>query len=181
MFSLPLFGAISSLGDRLLFEIDNTFYAQRQMEIYQLVKDNFNSLNASAAIDNTKWKAVLDGYINEMVIYSETQRLGSFSPSERVIEENLRKIANRIEKSSKLKSRAHHLRIEKIDLMTAIVSYLQLHSYLASKASVGNSEDEKLNFEKKKWFKTIKKGYSIRKFDGADQYKKLIPVVEGSL
>ena len=78
---IPLcYGA--TLGDRLLLEINNYSYTQRQLEAHMLVKKNIEARYQTGELFNqNNWRDLLNTFQQDMLILLEIERYGWYDPS----------------------------------------------------------------------------------------------------
>lgn len=164
-FFSPTF-SFATIGDRLLLEINQHTFTQRELEIHMAIKSlalkpgsNFLDIN------ETNWLKNLALFKKDMIIFQETRRLGRFQPSEERIQEIAVKVRNQLKNNKKWQSFSRRLGIERLTFLRSISNLIQIEEYRRLKET---SKD-------KNWLIELENKYVIRTFRNAKTFKKISP------
>ena len=116
------------------------------------------------------WQDIVEHFVNQMIIHQEAQRLSSFVPPKKALEETTANFYKGIGLSPMYKSEIARLSIDEKVLNQNLLLILRVAAFKASKL---NQEQLKSPETKDDWFKQLKKNAFIRLYANANSYKTL--------
>jgi hypothetical protein len=172
-------GSKKSIGDRVVVEINNIVYTQRQLEVYITVKESLKSAQSSEIrfVNASSWPVFLEEFKQDMIIEQEAQRLASFNPTERMILKAEEIYRNKIENNIELREAMLKLDIDKNTLIRTIPSALRIEAFRRSKEKRTDELKEKevasglVSGPKQQWLIELEQRAVVRFFDGATSYE----------
>jgi len=167
---------LAKIGDRILLEINNSFYTQRQMESYLFLKDFVRGeyKGKTNHMNQDNWKPRLESYLYDMLIHQDTQRMGSFFPNDKSISGAMNAIKAEAKKSPEFFGRMKFLGVDGKNLRRVVAQILQVEGYRRSKSLDSKSAPSKrraLN-----WATDLRKKFVIRHFDGSKKFEELTAI-----
>ncbi|MEZ4742485.1 MAG: hypothetical protein R3B45_08565 [Bdellovibrionota bacterium] len=179
-FSLYSFQAIGNsnppLGDRVLAEINNTFYTQWQLEGYFLIKKALDNtpINEKSLQRKESWQKDLDIFLFDMLIHQDTQKMGSFFPNDQSIDKNLEKIKKLSSTNIYFRDALQVLGLNNKTLKQTTITVIQVKSYKQNK-NIGIEKDDSIG-KTPAWKSDLKKKYIIRRFKDSQNYYPLLSI-----
>ena len=175
-FLIPSVAKSGQLGDRVLVEIGSAFFSQHQLECYILIKAALSEKGWKAEIalpTAANWEKYLDMFVLDMAIQQESQRLGSFFPSDEAVNRAIEKIQKLEKVDLAFGTAVDNLRIEKRVLVRTIAMALQVSAYGAGK--LGEVEAGGNSAKQKAWQEDLLNKFVIRILDGSKIYRQIHP------
>src|SRR5690606_35170412 len=123
----------AQLGDRLVIAINDTPYTQRQIEMYITIKESLRKSDNVRLIQPSDWADVVDVFTEDMIIFQESLRLGSFEPADPLVGRFLSAVKDKISQDRKFGAELKRLGVEEPDLRSALQTVLRIDSYRRSK------------------------------------------------
>jgi hypothetical protein len=162
-----------------LIEIGSAFFSQYQMECYFLIKSGLSDKDWKVEYEtpgSANWEKVLTRFVLDMAIQQESQRLGSFFPSDEAVTRAIEKI-HILEKNDKsFGSLTRHLQIENRALVRTVATVLQVAAYRAGK--VGEQDVAASSPKQRAWQEDLLLKFVIRYFDGSKTYQQIEPILD---
>lgn len=167
------------LLDRIIVEINSIAYTQRHIELFVSVFDSIsNSPDQKVRIaDEKNWTSILTQFQNFMLIEQEAHRLGSYLPSNNMIEKGHDIYKDRYVSDENLKLNSNRLHASESSIKKSIISVLRVASFLRSKQNRGstqlNSDTEFQEFASSPWFSSLQDRAIIRYMDEGKTFKTI--------
>ncbi|NRA44025.1 MAG: hypothetical protein HRU09_03605 [Oligoflexales bacterium] len=159
-------GSGQELGDRLLMDINHYTFSQRQMEVYLLIKSLiYKTGKQKAKLNQDNWLPSIEKFREDMIIYLETKRLGRFQPPDDKVQSIARDLERKIYKSTVIRADASRLGLDRLTLLRAVASVVQVEEYRKLK-SMGQEPS---------WIKALEPKYVVRLFKGSHRYQSINP------
>jgi hypothetical protein len=154
----------TTVGDRVLLEIENFYFSQRQMEVYYFTKHlALMDQGDRVAINEKNWSLLLNNYIEDMLIYQETQKIGSFFPSEKMVSSVKLKLFDLSKNDSKVRDEMRKLELSMKEISAVSAIALQVASF----------RQNKFKNKSNNWVDELKKKYVVRLFKGSQKFVPL--------
>jgi len=168
------------LLDRLVVEVNSVTYTQRQVELFYGV---FQAISLEDSKDFTgispaNWSRVLQEYIRFMLIEQEAHRLGSYFPSNNMIEKATEVFLLKKQRDPEIAKLVTRLFADRKSIRQSIVSVLRVASFLRSKmrrAGTDSKTDKKmwLDFAEQEWFQQLMQRAIIRYLSDGQRYREI--------
>ncbi len=178
LFLIALFFLLSSveLGNRVVLQIGNQVYTQRQVEIYNFVEVIF-SFDASqqgelshlsySEVSDKNWGSILNYFLDRMVLNQEAERLGSYEPLENIVSKAIQVYSEKIKENRNIQSYVEHLKIEEHEIKKALIVILRVKSFDQSQKRMKSVDQADPLLEE------LKMKYLVRFFENAKSWKKI--------
>ncbi len=162
------------LGNRMILQVNNFSYTQREIEIHFLIKTAIKPLFLDkedfSLINEKNWEKQLDQFKNDMIVFIESQKLGKFQPTEEKINEAKIAARNAFEADPKLKKIKEHLDVSSELITKFIVILLQVDDFKISRRSLS---DRVSFYRAERWFQELEGRYVTRFFYGTSEYQPI--------
>ncbi len=175
-------GKTQVVGDRMIIEVNNTSYTQRQVELYSLVKQLVTKDDADIILpDESTWEAILDAFEQDVVVELEALRLGSFNPSDASVEKVKDILLQKLKVSKNASAAATKLRVDDKTLARALTSVMRVESFSRNKRKQATLMNSVLADERApeaaagEWLKDLKARAVSRYFKSARRYIAISP------
>jgi hypothetical protein len=171
-----LLSSPSVLGDRVLFEIDNNYFTQRQLEIHILVKEALRKRglgDSFGLVSEKTWSQARETFIVDMLIHHEVQRFGSFLPTPDLTSKTLDYITKKNGKDRAYQAGVRRLGVQKEDLLTAVTNILQIEAYKKNKQGPGLQTEAGATYPP--WIEEIRARVVVRDLKGSEAYQSIQP------
>ena len=168
---LPVQNSVFSatVGDRLIIELNQYGFTQRQMEVYLLFRSVLSPGGVSKPwlVGENNWQESVQEFRNDMMIFLETRRLGRFQPQNLRIQQANQKALAAADKDAAITGAFKRLGIDRWTSLRTIVKVMQVDEYRRLKDSSGD----------KSWLYEIEKKYVVRRFNGTGQWLPIQPTL----
>lgn len=154
-----------TLGDRLLLEINDYSYTQRQLEAHFLVQETIWSDYEKEIINARDWVKLLNIFREDMLILLEAERYGWHRPTERDIELARQNI---LKNQTRIQSEFIRLGIDKDMLTDIIIANLKINSYRKNQKSESKGK-------KPEWLLKLERKSFIRFYRDSSTYFPIFP------
>ncbi len=165
---LALCSSAYTLGDRLLLQINNHSYTQRQLEAHTLVREALRIMrqpdNASI-ISAQKWRDLLDLFREDMLILLELERYDRYRPDPEDIDAARRYV---LQKHTLMQAEFVRLGIDNSMLTELIVVNLKINSYR-------RGHEKKTAATKPRWLQKIEQRNFVRFYRGSSIWMPISP------
>ena len=127
----------AALVDRVVIEVNSIAYTQRQIELFIAVFDAIsNEMEQNVrTVGPSNWQEVLNQFESFMLVEQEAHRLGSYLPSNNMIEKGFEIYQEKVKKDAALKEIAERLKANEKSVKKSIISVLRVAAFLRSKQS----------------------------------------------
>lgn len=176
-FFVPAAG-FAQLGDRLIIAINDSPYTQRQIETHISVKESLRKGDQVRLIRPDDWASAVDVFTEDMIIFQESLRLGSFEPADQLVDRFVGAVQERLAADKGFAANIKRLGVNERELRGALEAVLRIESFRKSKdrqdelaGQVRSTVDE----GKESWFADLEQRAVIRLFKDAKIYKKIEP------
>lgn len=171
------------LGDRIIIEVNNTPYTQRQMELYSLVKQLLLPNDRPLVLANADtWEGILNDFEDDVVVELEALRLGSFNPSDAAVAKAEEVLNKKITASADARAAREKLKMDRKTSMRVLTSVMRVEAFARSKQkqtslmnSVLSEEDAPPVTSSGDWRKDLKARAVSRYFKDAKSYVSISP------
>lgn len=166
------------VGDRILFEIDNKFYSQRQMEIFLLVRSGMefsHSAKKFKIVTAENWEDAKTNFEIDMKILKEATRLGSYNPSEDMVQKNVEKLLQRSRQLPAFVEKYNVLGVNTQEIYNYVGYYLQIDGYQKAKSNSLEFIESDVGNEGNIWLSKIKNKFLTRWLSGSEKYLMISP------
>lgn len=162
-----------TLGDRLLLQINNHSYTQRQLEAHTLIREALQvaqQSDAATIISTQRWRSLLDLFREDMLILLELERYDRYRPSSEDVE-----LAKRYVLQKQVVQQAEFVRLAIDDNMFTelIVVNLKINSYRRAQA-------KKTTATKPRWLQKLEQRNFVRFYRGSSMWMPIYPQPRGS-
>ncbi len=167
------------LGDRILFEINNSYFTQRQLEVYLLIKEALRKRAPGqnvTVVSKKTWQAAMKSFETDMLIQQEVQKFGSFLPSKEISDKTIALVERRNQNDSVFQNAKKRLAISRENMVWAVSTILQIQAFRKNK-NRGEKYTRQANRNQPAWLEELRLRMVIRKFKGADTYVQIVPAV----
>lgn len=175
-------GWSASIADRLVLEVDNTSYSQRQFELYVVLRSALYGEDASKIVFVTEknWAEQLEFFRLDMLVEQEAQRLSTAPPGKRVIDAGVEVVKGKIERSPRFKEFLARMDADDAVVRRTLTSVLRVKSFLVSRgrqygADVSRVEEKAEVDRSADWFIRLEQRTPFRIFEGARRYEAIDP------
>ena len=166
---LALCSSAFTLGDRLLLQINNHSYTQRQLEAHTLVREALRVAHqyddAAAIISAQKWRDLLDLFREDMLILLELERYDRYRPNPQDIEAAKHYV---LQKQDLMRPEFVRLGIDNSMLNELIVVNLKINTYR-------QAQDKKTATTKPRWLQKIEQRNFVRFYRGSSIWMPISP------
>ena len=179
---LWLFASVShaKIGDRLIITINDTPYTQRQIEMYMTIKESLRKSDRVRLIRPVEWSVAVDVFTQDMIIFQESLRLGSFQPADQVVDRFAGAVEQKIASDDHFRENLKRLGVGSRDVRGALETVLRIDSFRKSKDRqdelAGEIRDKSAR-GKKSWFIDLEERAVIRLFREGKIYKSISPTL----
>ena len=160
----------ATVGDRLIIELNQYGFTQRQMEVYLLFRSVLSPGGGESKpwlVGESNWQESVQEFRNDMMIFLETRRLGRFQPQNLRIQQANQKALAAADKDAAITGAFKRLGIDRWTSLRTIVKVMQVDEYRRLKDSSGD----------KSWLYEIEKKYVVRRFNGTGQWLPIQPTL----
>lgn len=163
------------LGDRLIVEINNKSYTQRQVEVYMTIKETIKTSGYKniKLIEKNTWNDFLEEFVFDMLIDQKARILNSFNPTNIMIQKTIKIFETKKAKNKNLLKKITALSINKLTLLHVIPSVLRVETFRRNKAKKAGFKF-KMSI-KPEWIINLRNKAIIRYYKGAKIYKQIHP------
>jgi len=157
-----------TLGDRLLLQINNHSYTQRQLEAHTLVREALRVVqqyDAAAIISAQGWRGLLDLFREDMLILLELERYDRYRPSPEDVETAKRYV---LQKQTALQAEFVRLGIDDNMFTELIVVNLKINSYRRTQA-------KKTAATKPRWLQKLEQRNFVRFYRSSSIWMPIYP------
>ena len=166
---LALFCSAYQLGDRLLLQINNASYTQRQLEAHTLIREALRVMPVSPeqlVISAQLWRDLLDKFREDMLILLELERFDRYRPSEADIDTARRYV---MQKQAELQADFVRLGIDD-DMLTELLAVnLKINAYRRAQ------EQKTTTTTKPRWLQKIEQRNFVRFYRGSSLWMPIHP------
>ena len=166
--TLALFCSAYQLGDRLLLQINNVSYTQRQLEAHTLIREALQVTRPSTerlVISAQVWRGLLEKFREDMLILLELERYDRYRPSEADIDTARRYV---MQHQEKLQADFVRLGIDD-DMLTELVAVnLKINFYR-------RAQEQKTTTTKPRWLQKIEQRNFVRFYRGSSLWSPIHP------
>jgi hypothetical protein len=172
-FSSPVTAQI--LGNRLILDINNISFTQRELEVYILVRkilDHQVNMQENYRMKQELWVPSLEDFKNDMLMVMESERLRQSRGSE----QERQKLYAEVETATQnnfIQGYIILLGINSQDLKAAVDKYMLTLALKKNPEIYGKNNKQKISFEE--WISQLEKSYFLHFFNEADIYKPITP------
>ena len=163
--SVSILCSAYTLGDRLLLEINDYSYTQRQLEAHFLVQKTIWSSYQNEIINARDWVRLLNTFREDMLILLEVERYGWYKPTDQDIELAQQNI---LKNQMHIQSEFIRLDIDKDMLTDIIVANLKINLYRKNQK---NESAEK----KPVWLIKLERKSFVRFYRDSSTYFPIFP------
>lgn len=162
-------GYSATVGDRLIIELNQYGFTQRQMEVYLLFRSVLSPRGEYKPwlVGTQNWEESVQAFRDDMMIFLETRRLGRFQPQNVSIQQANQKALAEADRSLAVSGTFKRLGIDRWTSLRTIVKVMQVDKYRRLKNSSGD----------KTWLYEIEKKYVVRRFNGTGQWLSIQPTL----
>lgn len=168
----------ATLADRLVLEVDNTSYSQRQFELYTVLRSALYVEDAAKItfVTEKNWTEQLDLFRLDMLVAQEAQRLSTALPGKRVIDAAAEVVQRKIKRNPRLKEFLLRMKADDTVVRRALSSILRVKSFLLSRERQYGADlsrvEEKADLDRNAdWFQRLEQRTPHRIFEGAHRYQ----------
>lgn len=165
---IALFCCAYTLGDRLLLEINNHSYTQRQLEAHMLVRNalRIDQPPPEQAISvAAQWRTLLDTFREDMLILLELERYDRYPPSAAEVAKAQLFVLQRL---SRARGELTRLGIDAAMLTELVIANLKIAAYR-------NSRERKTAATKPRWLQKIEQKSFVRFYRGSSIWQPIHP------
>jgi len=174
-------GVAAQISDRLVLEINNTPYTQRQVEIYSLVKAALDAKPGTtvAVTDAKNWQDHLEGFRRDMLIEQEASRLGGFNTTEQMQQKAAEIYVQKTAGNAAVKAAAERLALSPAGVARILATVLRVEGLRRSKQrqdainDSSTTRQQRQNSEDTAWLDDLANRASIRYYKGALSYETI--------
>lgn len=162
-----------TLGDRLLLQINNHSYTQRQLEAHTLIREALRVVQQSDAatiISTQRWRSLLDLFREDMLILLELERYDRYRPSSEDVELAKRYV---LQKQAVQQAEFVRLGIDENMFTELIVVNLKINSYR-------RAQEKKTTATKPRWLQKLEQRNFVRFYRGSSMWMPIYPQQRGS-
>ena len=166
-FVLAVFCSAYQLGDRLLLQINNVSYTQRQLEAHTLIREALQVTQPSTerlVISAQVWRDLLDKFREDMLILLELERYDRYRPSETDIDTARRYV---MQQQAKLQADFVRLGIDDNMLTELLAVNLKINAYRRAQ--------EQKTTAKPRWLHKIEQRNFVRFYRGSSLWMPIQP------
>lgn len=174
----------ATIADRLVLEVDNTSYSQRQFELYVALRSALYGEDASkiVLVSEKNWSEQLEFFRLDMLVEQEAQRLSTAPPGKRVVDAGVEVVKRKIDRSQQFKDYLVHMNADDAVVRRTLTSVLRVKSFLVSRgrqygADVSRVEEKAEVDRTADWFIRLEQRTPFRIFEGARRYQAIDPKV----
>ncbi len=153
-----------TLGDRLLLQVNDRSFTQRQLEAHILVREALRVTPQPAAISAQRWRALLDTFREDMLILSELERYDRYLPRAADIETAEHYV---LQKRTALQADFVRLGIDDDMLRKLIVTNLKINSYRRVQSKNTTTATS--------WLRKIERRNAVRFYRGSSLWMPIHP------
>ncbi len=168
IYVLALGNSAYTLGDRLLLQINNDSYTQRQLEAHTLVREALRVVRqpeTAAIISASRWRDWLDMFREDMLILLELERYDRYRPSPADIAAARRYV---LQKHALMQADFVRLGIEDSTLTELIVVNLKINFYRRAR-------DKKTAVQRPRWLQKMEQRHFVRFYRGSSIWMPIYP------
>ena len=157
-----------TLGDRLLLQINNRSYTQRQLEAHMLVREALRitpQLADAPVISAQRWRDLLEMFREDMLILLELERYDRYRPNTADVEAARHYV---LQKHALLQADLVRLGIDNEMLTELIVVNLKINSYR-------RAQDKNTTTTKPRWLQRIEQRNFVRFYRGSSLWMPIMP------
>ena len=169
--SLAVWCSAYTLGDRLLLQINNRSYTQRQLEAHMLIREALRITSQSLAtpiISAQRWRDLLELFREDMLILLELERYDRYRPSEADVEAARHYV---LQKQALLRADLARLNIGDAMLTELIIVNLKISSYR-------RAQDKSTTPTKPRWLQKIEQHNFVRFYRGSSLWMPITPHIK---
>lgn len=161
-----------NLLDRLIVKINQDYFTQREVESYITVKKLITQDNNLAVdfITKENWNETLQEFIDDLIVYTEINRLGIYRARKNQIKDLLNIIHKKKEKHLQTAKFMEHLNLDDNTLTKRIETAARVANYIKNK--MPNSKNTKIEHT---WLVNLRKKYIVRLYKRAKIYVPIHP------
>jgi hypothetical protein len=171
-FTLPRAHAETTLGDRLVVEVNKTPYSQRQVEAYVMLRDLLREKPSTLLVNANNWEILFRYFTEEMAIHQEALRLGSVQLPEENVRKALAFVQSKL-KDEPLRGYAARLGLDTSSLNRVIGAILRVDAFRTSRekqAALSSNDSKRQNWLRELFDRTI-----VRFYADAFRYAEIQP------
>ena len=157
-----------TLGDRLLLQINNRSYTQRQLEAHMLIREALQVAHPPAdapVISAHKWRDLLEIFREDMLILLELERYDRYRPNPKDIDVAKNYV---LQQHALLQADLVRLGIDTDMLTELIVVNLKISSYR-------HAQDKSTTSTKPRWLQKIEQRNFVRFYRGSSLWMPIVP------
>lgn len=166
---LALFCSAYQLGDRLLLQINNVSYTQRQLEAHTLIREALRVTLSSTerlVISAQVWRDLLDKFREDMLILLELERYDRYRPSKADIDTARRYV---LQKQVELQADFVRLGIDDNMLTELLAVNLKINAYRRAQ------KQKTTTMTKPRWLQKIEQRNFVRFYRGSSLWMPIHP------
>jgi hypothetical protein len=182
--SLESQGAKGLVADRLIAQVNAQSYSQWQVESYFLVKESLRGAMAPAGeggevrfAPSAQWKGEVEAFVTEMLVFQEAERIGSFVPTSRMVEQALALVDNMRGREPAIHEAWTRLGLTQALASRVVAQVLRVDAFSQSQervlptASANGGKD--LPLAHRPWVQALRDRALVRFFDGAEIWREV--------
>ncbi len=164
-----------SIVNRIVLQIRNQAYSQRELELYRAAKWSMRSPEPFVPLSASNWSQELASFSRDMLLFKEAWTTNRFQADESVINSNLEKIFQRVQSEPELSKLFQRLQGERVDLIELVAMEIQVENFQQSKKRTDRFSNADNDADYKSFIDSLASKYYVRPFVGADVYIELNP------
>lgn len=169
---IALCSSAYTLGDRLLLQVNNHSYTQRQLEAHTLIREALRVVRDEAVgiISAQRWRDLLDLFREDMLILLELERYDRYRPNPEDIETAKHYV---LQKQEVMRAEFVRLGIDDSMLTELIVVNLKINAYR-------RAQDKKTTTTKPRWLQKIEQRNFVRFYRSSSIWMPIYPQLHGT-
>lgn len=164
------------VADRLIVQVNAVAYTQWQIESHWLVKEALRyamdpasgALNGAQVVSGENWSSAVDSFVDEMMIFQEAKRIGSFMPTSQMVDEGCRLYRDGVARSDALAALARRLGMTDAAIRRAVSDVVRIDAFTQSQ--------NRGNRGVTTWMGPLRDRALIRRFGAAATWREIQPV-----
>jgi len=172
--------AVALVGDRLVVNINNVPYTQRQAEAYISIKEALRRTDGDAVrlIDARNWKDALEVFSEDMIILQESERLGSYQGEIPQTEKFYTVVRDKMAKNAPLRDTLARLGLDEPGLQETLTLVLRVAAFRRGKdrqAQIVGQKDAGDGQSAARWLADLAEKTVLRHYESAKEYVPIEP------